>query len=165
MPAAENEGGASGPHTLECGMLLGVVLNPGVSRDKGFEQSRLGIVAEGMIINFADRFHSEAAGFLAALVAAHAVGNYGEPSLALEFLISGWLPIEVGVLIVFALAAHVAQAGHFNSGFHIHAIDRHFLATSTGARKRSEDDKRESRLPTGGTEAAMCPGHYRQETA
>jgi hypothetical protein len=33
------------------------------------------------------------------------------------------------------------------------------------ARRRSEDSKRERRLPAGKTEAAMCPGHYRQEAA
>jgi hypothetical protein len=113
-------------------MPIGIVLNAGVSRGKRLHQSRLRIVVEGLIINFANSLNRQAAGFLAAFVAAHAVGNHSESSLALEFLIADWLPIEVGVLIVFALAAHVAQAGYFNSGFHIHAINRHFFTTSTG---------------------------------
>ena len=58
-------------------MLLGIFLNAGVSRGKGFQQSCLGIALEGVIIHFANGFDGEAAGFLAALVSAHAIGNDG----------------------------------------------------------------------------------------
>jgi hypothetical protein len=144
-------------------MLLGVVLNAGVSCGERIDQSRLRIVMETLVVNFANGLNGKAAGFLAAFVAAHAVGDDSEATLALEFGRAGGLPIEVRVLVVFALAAYIAQAGYFNSGFHIHAIDRQFFTIPIGGVDTMSNDKRESRLPAGKNEASLCPGHYRQE--
>src|SRR5260370_21179332 len=97
---------------MEGGMPLTIVLDTGVSGGKRLDQSGLRIVAEGVIIDFANRLHRHAAGLLAALVPAHAVSDDCEPSLALEFLIARVPPIEVGILIVSSLAAHVPPARH-----------------------------------------------------
>jgi len=175
LVAADDEGGAGGAHAVECGIALGIVLNAGVGCGKGLDQSGLRIVAEGLVVDFANGFNRHAAGFLTAFVSAHSVGDDGEASLALEFGIASWLPIEVGVLIVFALAAHVTQARHLDSGFQIHAVNRHVFtasnqlpqtshlrtATSPAARRRSEMASWKV-TPAGRTEAAICPGHYRQ---
>src|SRR5205807_7433279 len=98
--AAEDQGGARGAHAMKGGMPLCIVLDTGVSGGKRLDQSGLWIVAESVIIDFAYRLNRHAAGFLAALVSAHAVSDDCEPSLALEFRIAGGLPIEVGILIV-----------------------------------------------------------------
>src|SRR5882672_10128606 len=137
LAAPQNQGCAGGAHAVEGGMMLCIILNASVRGSKRLDQSSPGIVADGTIIDFANGFNRHAAGFLAALVSSHAVGNYRESSLALEFFVAGRLPIEVGVFIVFALAAYVAKAGHLHSGFHIHAINRHFFTTSPSARERS----------------------------
>jgi len=118
---------------------------------------------ETLVVNFANGLNGEAAGFLAAFVSTHAVCDDSEATLALEFGGAGGLPIEVRVLVVFALAAYIAQAGYFNSGFDIHAIDRQFFIIPIGGVDTMSNDKRESRLPAGKNEASLCPGHYRQE--
>src|ERR1700733_1277147 len=105
-------------------MLLGVILNALVGSGERFHQSNLGIIAGVAFIDLSNGFHREAAGFLTALVASHAVGDYGEPAFALKFLISIRLPVEIGILVIFALAAYVGQAGHLDSGFHAHEFDR-----------------------------------------
>jgi hypothetical protein len=80
----------------------------------------LRIISEAAVINFLNGFNRQPAGFLAALVSAHAVGDYRQPSFAMKFFIVGGFPIEVRVLIIFTLAANVAQARHFNVCSYMH---------------------------------------------
>src|ERR1700733_14346036 len=68
LAAAENNGGAGGPHALEYRMALGKILNARVGRSQGLNQGGLRIVARGLIIDCANRFNRQAAGFLTALV-------------------------------------------------------------------------------------------------
>src|SRR5258708_32661136 len=86
--AAEDQSGARGAHAMKGGMPLCIVLDTGVSGGKRLDQSGLGIVAEGMIIDFGNRLNRHAAGFLAALVPAHAVSDASEPPLAAGFLLA-----------------------------------------------------------------------------
>jgi hypothetical protein len=139
LAGANNHGGAGGSHALKCRMHFCILLNAGVSRVEGLDERRLRIVVQGLFIHFANGLNGEAAGFLAAFVAAHAVCNHGESPFAAEFFVAGGLPIEVGILIVLALAAHVTEAGHFNSGFNIHAIDRHWFTTPAIIDKSSRE--------------------------
>jgi hypothetical protein len=132
LPSAERQSRACRSHALKCGMLLGIVLNAGMRHRERIHQSGLRVIVETLIVNFANGLNGEAAGFLAAFVSTHTIGDDGKASLALKVLCAGGLPIEVGVLIIFALATHIAQASYFDSGFHVHAIDRQFFATSIG---------------------------------
>ena len=119
------------------------------------------VVAETLVINFADGFDRQPAGFLTALVSAHAVGDDGESSLAVEFLIVGGFPIKVGVLIVLALAANVTQGRHFNAGSHMHEVNgQSCLPNGRAEAIRNRERKIGYPLQAG---AALCPGHYRQE--
>jgi hypothetical protein len=79
-----------------------------------------------MLVDFPNRFHGEAASLLPAFVTAHAISDYRQAAFALKFLVPIRLPIEIGILVVFALAAHIGKAGDLNSGFHAHAFDRQF---------------------------------------
>src|SRR5437764_5028089 len=134
-----------------------------MGRGKRLHQCGLRVITETLIVDLANRLHRQAAGFLTALVSAHTVGNHGESALALKFCFTGRLPIKKGVLVVFALAANIAQAGHFNSGFHIHAVDRHF-SLPTYQRGSDRTWQAGSKLLPEGPRPAMCPAHYRQES-
>src|ERR1700722_18696709 len=74
LPVADDESSAGGTHPLEWGILLGILLNAGVSRVKRLDESRLRIVARGLLINFANGLNGQTAGFLAAFMATHTVG-------------------------------------------------------------------------------------------
>ena len=73
----------------------------------------------------ADGLDGDAASLLPALISAHPVGDDGESPLSPEFGVVLWFPVEIGILIVGALMANVAEARHFNArssaaGFHRH---------------------------------------------
>jgi hypothetical protein len=132
LPPAKYKSRAGGAHPLKQGMLLGVILNAMVGCGEGLHEGSLRIFARVARVDLANRFHSETAGFLPALVASHTVGNYREAAFALKFLLSIRLPVEIGILVIFALAAYVGQAGDLNSGFHAHQFDRQICSLSAG---------------------------------
>jgi hypothetical protein len=111
-------------------MLLGIVPNAVVGGGEGIDESDLSVVAEVILVHFSNRLHGEATGFLPAFVATHAVSDYGEATFALKFLISLRLPVEIGILVIFALAAYVGKAGYIHSGFHAHEFDRQICSLS-----------------------------------
>ncbi len=77
LPVMKHERGAGGAHSLESGIPLGIIQNPGVGHGKRFHQSCSRIMLETPVINLSHGFNCESASFLAALVSAHAVGDYG----------------------------------------------------------------------------------------
>src|ERR1700730_18496962 len=116
LAASQHEGGAGCTHPVKLGMLLSIVLDAFVGGREGAKQSCLRSIAEALVVDFADSLDCQTARFLAAFVSAHAIGNYGQPALALELLIAGGLPIEVRIFIVLTLPTDVGQASHFNAG-------------------------------------------------
>src|ERR1700727_2577255 len=114
LAAPDDKGGARGSHPVKLGMSYGICLNPFVSSGKCFEQGDVRIVPDDVVVDFTDRLYRQPAGFLAAFVSAHAVGDYRQPSLTFKFC-SDRLPFENGILVVFALATHVATASHLQS--------------------------------------------------
>src|SRR5579883_1750169 len=116
----ERERGASGAHAVELGVGFGVAADAGVGFLKPFQERGAGVPGGVVVINVLDGLDGEAAGFLAAFVSTHPVGDEGQSSLLLESLVTLGLPVGKRILIVFALAAHVAQAGDFDSRTNLH---------------------------------------------
>jgi hypothetical protein len=111
-------------------MSLGVLANAMVSLLKSLEE-RIAWIAGGILaVNFLDGFDCQATGFLSALVATHSVGDKREPSLLLKSLFRLRLPIGEGILVVFALAANIAQAAYFDSGTNLHSASWMGISTS-----------------------------------
>jgi hypothetical protein len=73
-----------------------------------------------VIVHVTNGIDSEATGFLPAFVATHAIGDERQPALALELVVALGLPVRQCVFVILALAAYVAQAGHFDSGPNLH---------------------------------------------
>src|SRR3974390_2933287 len=96
----DRQGSAGRAHSIEFRVFNRVSLNVFVSALESFDQRILGIAAESVVVDMADCFHGESAGFLPTFVSAHTVGNNGEAALAAELGIGVWLPIKIGVLIV-----------------------------------------------------------------
>src|SRR5271156_5099094 len=94
----DHECSAGRPHTMKLWMPRGIRLNPLVGSGKCLEQCRSGIVLDDLVVNFTNCFYRQAAGFQTTFVSAHAIGNYRQSSLLLEFIIGDRLPIEIGIL-------------------------------------------------------------------
>ncbi len=91
-----------------------------MGRLQGLVQGRLRVIATKIAVDRNQRFHREAAGFLTAFVAAHAVRNHGEAALAQELLIVFRLPITKGIFVILAQAPDVGLARHLHSGANLH---------------------------------------------
>ena len=78
----------------------------------------------GIPINIQNRFDRKVTGFLATLVATHAISNNGEPALHFKCGVGFWFPIGEMIFVVFALAPDVRKAGGFNSGSNVHGLCR-----------------------------------------
>ena len=86
---------------------------------ESFQQNGTGIAGRiGVdVLNYLD---GNAAGFLSAFVAAHAVGEESEPPFLPKLLVARWLPIRVAVFVVLAFATDVAERGQINSRANSH---------------------------------------------
>src|SRR5579862_2223317 len=79
-------------------------------------QQRIAQIASCIrVVNILDGFDGEAAGLLAPLIPAHAVGNQGESALFQEVGVAVRFPIREKVFVILALAADIRQAGHLDS--------------------------------------------------
>ena len=117
LAAADDERRAGGAHAVKSGMLLRVFRIPFVGRRECFHAGQCADrPPDHTVINFANRFYRQPAGLLAALVSPHTIGDYGQPSLPLEFSIRCRFPIKIRILIVLALATDVGEACHFSPG-------------------------------------------------
>ena len=124
FPIDDREGGTRRPHAVKFRMLDSVALNGVVCSLERGVQDGLRISVEVAIVEIADGFHREAAGFLPAFVASHAVGDDRETSFAAKFGVGFGFPIEKGVFVVRALEAHIGQAGGFDSWLRF-TVNRH----------------------------------------
>jgi hypothetical protein len=88
-------------------MLKGIALNRVMSRLKCSAESLLRVALKLAIVHVTDGLDGETAGFLSAIVATHAVGDDGEPTLATKIGVRLRFPIQVGVFVVFALESNV----------------------------------------------------------
>ena len=70
---------------------------------KRIEQGWLRIACEVAVVKVAYGLDGNAAGFLSAFVAAHAIGHDSQAPFAAEFLVAVRLPIEKGILVIRAL--------------------------------------------------------------
>ena len=84
-------------------MIEGEAMDRVVGGLNGREQCRLRVAGGIAFINVTHGFHGDAAGFLAAFVSAHAIGNDRKPPLLVELFVGIRLPIDKGILIVGAL--------------------------------------------------------------
>jgi hypothetical protein len=85
--ADDGESGAGGAHSIKFGMIDGIALNTAVSGGKDFEQSSLRIGAKGVIVGVTDGLYGELAGFVAAVITAHAIGDDGETAFETELVV------------------------------------------------------------------------------
>src|ERR1700730_424902 len=106
---------ARGPHTVQVRVLGSILLDTIVGGLKTREQPGAGIANGRIGIQFFDRLHRDAAGFLAAFISAHAVGHDGQPALQRELLIAGRFPVGIAVFIVISLAADITEARQLNT--------------------------------------------------
>jgi hypothetical protein len=113
LAIADNQRSACGPHAVKFRVLGGVSLNPFVSPGKSLEQSGVRITADDMVVNVAHCLDRQSTRFLAAFVSAHPIGDHRESAFAVKFIVGDGFPIKIGILIVLALAAYIAQAGNF----------------------------------------------------
>src|SRR6266849_6783118 len=115
-PVVEQSNRSAGsPHPMEVGVFTGVVLNAAMRHLEARKQPGARIAGDRVAIHLFDNLNRDAAGFLAALVPAHAIGHDRQPALQQELLIVRGLPIGIAVFIVCALAADVAEACQLNS--------------------------------------------------
>ena len=96
-------------------MFFGVALNVAVRGFQSLQQGLLRVVVEFAVVDVANGFDGKTAGFLSTFVSAHAVGDDGEAALAAKVLVGVRFPVEVGVLVVGALAPNVGQARGFDA--------------------------------------------------
>ena len=112
--------GAGRSHAPQFRMGKAVLPDLLVGRLQTLDQRLLRVVAAKVAIDRHQRFHRQPARFLTALVAAHAVRDHRQPSLAQELLVVLRLPIAEGILVVLAHAADVGLARYLDSGANFH---------------------------------------------
>ena len=116
---------ASGAHAAELRMFEGIALNRVVCGLQAGAQAVLRVAAEVVIVDVADGLDGETAGFQAAFVSAHAVGDDGKTPFAAKLFFALRLPIQKGVFVVGAEQADIGQACCFQSWLRIGGINRH----------------------------------------
>src|SRR5580704_18188901 len=105
MAAVEHCGSAGGAHACEFGMLARVLLNGEMRRlVRGLERGGW-IAGRSVQKNFAHRIDGDAAGDLAAFLAAHAVGDYDQTAADEEILIAFGFCIAEAVFVLGPFAA------------------------------------------------------------
>jgi hypothetical protein len=109
------------PHAVEIGVLFGVLLNAMVSDLKTLQEPGARVAGSGVGVDDFDDLDRDAAGFLAALVSAHAVGDNGQASLRGELRVVGRFPVGIAVLIIFTLTANIAEACQLYAGPNSHS--------------------------------------------
>ena len=114
-------------HSSQFRMSGRIALNALVGFLKTTSQQGLRIGRGRFGVGFLDDFNRNAARFLTAFVAAHAIGHYCQPALLSKFRIAGRLPIGIAVLIVLALATQIAEASHFNTRSNRHETSDYTL--------------------------------------
>src|SRR5579862_3193636 len=127
---ADDRCGASRAHADELGMLLGKILNSGVSGLIGFDQRVYGLVIGSIQKDFPNGIDGEPAGYLAALMSSHAVSDCDEPATLLESFSAFGLGVAEVVFILGTLAADITEIGELNSGPRVHR--RGFIETRLG---------------------------------
>src|ERR1035437_3502874 len=111
---------AGGSHAPQFRMGKAVLPNILVGRLQSLDQRLLRVVAAKVAIHCQQRFHRQPACFLTALVAAHAVRDHRQPSLAQEQPVVLRFPIAERILVIGALAAQVGLHRYFNSVANLH---------------------------------------------
>jgi hypothetical protein len=143
----QSQRGASRTHSVKFRMSIGVLANAFVGYAKAIEQRIARVRGRVLIVDVADGFYGQTTGFLSPLVSSHAVGYESEPALPLKFVVALSFPVEQRVLIVFAQAADVTQAGDLDSGPNLHcaSLDRNsdwLEAMSYGSAKQLPQDRK-----------------------
>jgi hypothetical protein len=108
-------------------MFLRVLPNSAMRFLERFHQNGPRVPNRRCGVNFLDGFYCYATGFLAAFVSAHTISDNGETALALEFLVTHWLPVQVTILIILALATYIGKTGQLDSRTNPHQYRRPFL--------------------------------------
>src|SRR5258706_11684605 len=98
---------------------------------QSLDQRRLRVVAGKVAIGRNQRFHRQPARFLTAFVAAHAVCNNRQPSLAQELLVVLRLPITKRIFVILAYTTDIRLDRHLDSGTDLHLVTA-LIAGMTG---------------------------------
>src|SRR5258708_11742003 len=89
---------------------------------QSLDQRSLRVVAGKVAIGRNQRFHRQPACFLTAFVAAHAVRNDRQPSLAQELLVVLLLPITKRIFVLLAYTTNIRLDRHLDSGADLHLV-------------------------------------------
>src|SRR5215831_5109198 len=117
---AHDQRRAGGTHSLKFRVLFGILSDTVVGGLKTFQQRGTRPIGTLAFVNAQDRFNRQVAGFLAALITAHAVRDDRQATFALEVTVRFGLPIEREVFVVLATATDIALTGHFDPGPDLH---------------------------------------------
>src|ERR1019366_8729890 len=124
---------AGGSHAPQFRMGKAVLPDILVGRLQSLDQRLLRVVAAKVAIRRQQCFHRQPTRFLTALVAAHAVRDHRQPSLAQELPVVLRFPIAERILVIGALAAQVGLHRYFNSVANLHPSTTSFAEmTSIG---------------------------------
>src|SRR5712692_798936 len=116
----QRDRGAGRSHPAQSRMRKAVLPDSLVASLQSLVHCLLGIVAVLVAIKRRHDLYRQMAGFLAAFVAAHAIGHDCQPTFAEKLLIILRLKIAKGILVVLALAADIGLARDFDSGTNFH---------------------------------------------
>src|ERR1700757_2080775 len=131
LAADDRQSRTSRSHALKFRMLEGIALDHLMSGLQSGDQGSLGVASEIAIVNMTHGFHRETAGFLAAFVSAHAVGDGSETAFAAEIIVRIGLPVKERVFIIAALQADIGKARGLNSALRSFAVNRHNWESSS----------------------------------
>src|SRR5258708_39914526 len=109
---------------------------------QSLDQRRLRVVAGKVAIGRNQRFHRQPARFLTAFVAAHAVCDNREPSLAQELLVVLRLPITKRLFVILAYTADIRLDRHLDSGPDLQLVTA-LISVMTGIGNESDDARHE----------------------
>ena len=120
LAAEDSNGGAGGAHAVKFRMTGRVVLNAAVGDAESLIEPLVRPSLGGLGVDMFNGFDGNAAGFLATLIATHAVGDEQQASLASEGFIVRRLPVCKPVFIILALTTDIGKTGIGNPGPKFH---------------------------------------------
>jgi len=97
-------------------------MNSSMGFAESSRQQRLWIAVRTFSVELLHGIHCDATGFLSAFVSTHTIGDNRKSPLAFVFGIACRFPIGIAIFIILSLAAHIAEASHFNPVAYAHQL-------------------------------------------